>query len=76
MMMLSIKSRGKWLNLEKIWNNTPFYRIPNIRGNYFLCGLPYIDALIVSAPDPGITPTPVSTMVPGGTYEDNADNLT
>ncbi len=37
-----------------------------------MCGLSYIDALIVSASDPGITPTPVGTMVPGGTYEDSA----
>ncbi len=34
--------------------------------------LSYIDALIVSAPEAGITPTPVSTIVPGGTYEDSA----
>ncbi len=38
--------------------------------------LSYIDALIVSAPDPGITPTPVGTsIVPGGTYEDGPNGM-
>lgn len=37
-----------------------------------LSGLSYIDALIVSAPEPGYTPTPAGTVVPGGTVEDNA----
>jgi RHS repeat-associated protein len=57
---------------QQVWSSPPLENGQHHLVMTNVDGVIYLDALIVYAPDPGFTPTPASTIVPGGLYEDNA----